>query len=480
MRKLILHRTRGIGHHRASRLPLAAACFLLFAASAEVAYAAPLPVSNCNDTGSGSLRASIASAVSGDTITIPSNLGCSKITLRTGALTITQDDLTIDGPGADQLTITGKYTSPAGDSTTEHDRILAHTGTGNFEVEGLTLSKGYLVSGGSAAAKGGCVYSAGTLRVTDSIVTFCTAKSNTAYSAGGGLFARKGLYLGHSTVDINLADSVSGTSQGGGVVSENYLICKYSTISFNTAGNATTKKGTFGGFLIVHNSPPSTDVYSIIGSTTIANNTASQRIAGGAVFGDVGSLIDNVTVANNTTPGDVAGLYLRGYRTSVSNSTIAFNTAGTSAYATGLQFVGSDAGAEAGLYSTIVSNNVVGTGVGPDVGASGVTIVGSNNLVYDPIAPMPSGTLVGVCPLLAPLDDYGGETQTIKLLGHSPAIDKGINPLSLSYDGRGVGFARSSGPPAGSAVPDIGAYEVNRADEIFDNTFDAGCPSLLP
>ncbi len=97
---------------RLSRLPLAAACLLLFAASADMACAAPLPVSNCNDAGSGSLRASIASAASGDTITIPSNLGCSKITLTTGALAVTQDALTIDGPGAGALTITGKYTSP--------------------------------------------------------------------------------------------------------------------------------------------------------------------------------------------------------------------------------------------------------------------------------------------------------------------------------------------------------------------------------
>jgi hypothetical protein len=465
---------------RFSRLPLAASCLLLFASSAELAFAAPLPVTNCNDAGAGSLRASIASAATNDTVTIPSNLGCSKITLRTGALAVTQDSLNIEGPSADQLTITGKYTSPGGDSTTEHDRILVHTGTGKLEVDGLTLSKGYLVTSGGTAAKGGCVYSAGTLRVTDSIVTLCKAKSDVAYSAGGGVFARKGLYLGHSTVYINTADSISGFSQGGGIAAENYFISKYSTISFNTAGNTTTKKGSFGGFVVVHNSPPSDTVTNVIGSTTISNNTASQTIGGGGVFGDVASLIDNVTVAENTTPGDVAGLYLRGYRTSVTNSTVAFNTVGTSSTAAGLQFVGSDAGAEAGLYSTIVSNNIVGAVAAPDVGASGVTIVGSNNVVYNPTAPMPAGTLVGVCPLLAPLNDNGGEAQTIKLLGHSPAIDHGTNLLNLSYDGRGASFARSSGPPGGTAVPDIGAYEVNRLDEIFDNTFDAGCPPSLP
>jgi hypothetical protein len=90
---------------------------------------------------------------------------------------------------------------------------------------------------------------------------------------------------------------------------------------------------------------------------------------------------------------------------------------------------------------------------------------------------MPPDTL-GTCPLLAPLGDYGGDAPTIKLLGHSPAIDHGNNLVpNLNYDGRGPGFPRSSGPPHGTAVPDIGAYEVNRSDELFDNTFDAGCPA---
>jgi hypothetical protein len=460
-----------------SRLPLAAACLLYFAASAETASAAPLPVSNCNDAGAGSLRASIASAATGDTITIPSDLGCSKISLTTGALAVTQDDLSVSGPAG--FTITGKYTNSMGQSSNEHDRIFVHSGTGTLELDGLTMSKGYLITSGGNAAKGGCVYSGGTLKVTNSIVSFCTAKSENAYSAGGGIFARRGLSLEHSTVSFNLADSVAASSQGGGLAAEDYLISKYNTIEFNTAGNTTTGKGSFGGFLVVHNSLPSTSVYNVIGYTTISNNKASQTVGGGGVFGDVSSLIDNVTVASNSTPGDVGGLYLRGYRTSVTNSTIAFNSSGASSITSGMQFIGSDPGAEAGLYSTIVSNNYVGSSAGTDVNATDVTIVGANDLVYNPNAAMPAGTLIGACPLLAPLDDYGGEMQTIKLLGRSPAIDHGSNLLNLTDDGRGTGFARSSGPPNGTAVPDIGAYEVNRSDEIFDNTFDAGCPLLL-
>jgi hypothetical protein len=462
------------------RLPLAAACLLLFAASADVAYAA-LPVTNCNDAGAGSLRASIASAATGDDITIPSNLGCSKITLRTGALAVTQNDLTISGPGADQFTITGKYVSPGGTSTTEHYRIFTHTGSGELDIDDVTLSKGYLQTSGGAAAKGGCVYSAGKLSMSRSSVFFCTAKSGAGYSAGGALFTRKGLYLNHSTVSYNLADAATGNSSGGGIAAEYEMNVKYSTISHNTAGNTTTKKGDFGGFLSVDNGDPNPDgLRNIIGYSTISDNYASRSIGGGGIVGNVTSIIDSVTVANNSTAGNVGGLYLAGYGVGVSNSTIAFNSgAGNGAQATGVQFVGVGAGSQATLYSTIVSNNYLTGGAGPDVSATAVTIGGSKNLVYDPAAPLPADTIVNKCPLLDSLGDNGGERLSIKLLGHSLAIDRGNNPLNLQHDGRGIGFARASGPPAGAVVVDIGAYEVNRTDEIFDNTFDAHCSGVL-
>ncbi len=465
---------------RRSRLPLAAACLTLFAACADVASAAPLPVTNCNDAGSGSLRASIASAVDTDTISIPSSLGCSKITLRTGALAITQDNLSIEGPGADALTITGKYVSPGGTPTIEHDRLFTHTGAGKFQIKDVAMAKGYLIETGGSAARGGCLYSAGKLSVEDSSVIFCTAKSDVGYSAGGGMFARQGVYLGHSVVSYNTANAATGFSSGGGIAAANYFFAKYDTISNNTAGNSTSHKGTFGGFLSVHNGPSaSAMVYTLIGSSTISNNYASLEIGGGGVVGTVSTLIDNLTVANNTTHGDVGGLYLAGYNSSVTNSTIAFNTAGTTALATGIHFQGYGADAKASLYSTIASNDFAGTGQGTDVGATGVTIAGVNNLVRFPATALPADTL-RTCPLLAPLGNYGGQMLTIKLLGHSPAIDHGLNPLGsdVIYDGRGPGFARSSGPPGGSAIPDIGAYEVDRADEVFDNTFDAGCPEL--
>lgn len=77
------------------------ATLLLLIAAISVSQAAI--VTNTNDDGAGSLRQAIASASSGDTITfsLPAN---STIALTSGELLINKS-LTINGPGANQLTI---------------------------------------------------------------------------------------------------------------------------------------------------------------------------------------------------------------------------------------------------------------------------------------------------------------------------------------------------------------------------------------
>lgn len=101
--------------------------------------AGSLVVSNCNDAGTGSLRATLASAVDGDVIDL-SGLTCGTITLTTGGVS-TDADVTIFGPGRNLLTISADHASD----------VLAHYGK-SLVVEGITLANG------QHAASSGCLF----------------------------------------------------------------------------------------------------------------------------------------------------------------------------------------------------------------------------------------------------------------------------------------------------------------------------------
>ena len=86
-------------------------------------------VTNTNDSGPGSLRCAIASAFTGDTITFAPNVG-PQINLTSGELLI-QKDLTIQGPGAKVLTVSGSSLS----------RVFRVNGA-QVTMSGLTIANG--------------------------------------------------------------------------------------------------------------------------------------------------------------------------------------------------------------------------------------------------------------------------------------------------------------------------------------------------
>jgi autotransporter-associated beta strand protein len=197
-----------------------------FSASAMADYdytLATITVINNNDSGAGSLRAAIASASSGDTITF--NAGMT-ITLSSGQLSIGQN-LTIDGDlddnGSADVTVDANYTS----------RVFSIT-SGTVSLDGLTITHGLVsgnggaynsVNGGDALGAGISVTGAGT-KVTflHSTITGNVAaggggnggSDNGTYGYGGGGGAGWGTTVGGSGGAFNASTAGASGSAGTG------------------------------------------------------------------------------------------------------------------------------------------------------------------------------------------------------------------------------------------------------------------------
>ena len=462
--------------------PLAACVAAALALASPFAVgAATWTVNTCDqgNTGSGttgSLRYAATNAVSGDTIDM-TGLTCSTISLTTGAIVFTQNAITLNGPGMANLTVTGKYKG-----NVEKDRIFTHNGTGTFSVNNLSVSEGYRYVA-SGYAQGGCIYSAGTASLSHVGVYFCGAYAKASgRGQGGGVYAKNAVDVKYSHVILNTAAAAPGHGgYGGGVYAGANFTAKYSTISANTAG----KNGGFGvgGGVVLLGSG------SVIAST-ISGNTAKDNGGGIYAHNFFTSASNSLTIENSTISGNSAGYYTGGVAVNagkvyLDNSTIVFNTANRGRFgsypftyrAPGVATSDAYGPVAVTMQSTLIANNTYGSieydlSV-PKRSGTTVTFSGANNLVRATFAAVPAGTIKISCPLLGPLRNNGGLTQTHALLSHSPGIDQGNNSLNLTWDQRGSPYARVSGSAA-----DIGAYEVQQADVIFNNGFD-GCPTLF-
>lgn len=412
-----------------------------------------ITVTTCNDSGAGSLRNAVSVAASGDTIDLAS-LVCSRITLTSGAIDISQNDLSFVGPGALQLAIDG------GASESRFDRVFDHAGTGTIAIDYLTITDAtYATYAAGGVARGGCIRSEGHVSMLLSIVSSCRiAQGGKNIATGGGLFAATGLDLVASIVIDNVAYSPGGGGNVGGAATFGPLTAKYSTIANNTAYY-------IGGLFANSDTSPTG---SLIEKTTISGNSAFE-IGGVGLTGDAVATIRDSTVSGNR--GDfVIGGVVSSAPLHLHNSTVAFNEAASAIADVGIFDVGLVLSGPFGdLQSSIVANNYVDLSETPrDISVQGTGFVaGNNNLVTFTDVAMPAGTLYAD-PLLYPLAFNGGLTQTHALTDASPAIDAGNNSAALTYDQRVL--ARVVGPDT-----DIGAFERQGppdSEYIFIDGFD--------
>ncbi|MEM7556367.1 MAG: DUF4347 domain-containing protein, partial [Cyanobacteria bacterium P01_A01_bin.84] len=386
--------------------------------------------SNADDSSNGTLRKAIEDANTNgeaDTITFDTSLNGQTITLTNGQLLIA-DDITIQGLGADQLTISGDNTSRVFkiDDNDAGNQI-------NVTIEGLTITGGQTptVDGDD---DGGGIWNRENLILNNVIV-----RNNRADDDGGGIRNDGELTIINSAIADNISDGVSSQfSGGGGLINTNATGASTTVINSTFSGNQ-AKNG--GG---IRND----GTLNIINSTFSANNSTLASGGGGAIANSTGIInIESSTITNNTAVGVGAGVSTASTVT-VTNSIIAANTDDKDISTI---FSGS---------FTSGGNNIIGNGDG----VTGFTNGSNEDIVGTSAAP--------INPLLSALQDNGGVTQTHALLSGSPAINKGSNTKlvqdtfdldgdtdtteNIPFEQRGVGFERIV-----DTVVDIGAYEFS-------------------
>jgi hypothetical protein len=310
--------------------------------------------------------------------------------------------------------------------------------------------------------------------------------SNGGASRGGGAYGNGILSISNSTIAANFVQGgaggefgrfggFGGLSQGGGLYVSGTLTVRNSTIATNTLRGG---DGASGNFAVAGNGGLSQGGGVFLsGTLTLSNSTIAANILRA---GDGGSTQGR---GGNGGLAEGGGLWLTYDSTQISFSTIAANQARGGTHGIGHPD-GTDGPAAGGgindvyyLYllqtrDTILAQNTVdglGTNSGPDLagnlGSLGHNLVGNSQggSGFDPT------DLLNVDPLLGPLQNNGGPTQTMALLVGSPALNAG-DPGQLGVpDQRGV--VRSGGV-------NIGAFQASATAFLLDApaTVTAGVP----
>jgi len=252
--------------------------------SANVAAASVIRVTNCNDSGPGSLRAVVGAATSGETVSFALSPSCSTITLTSGLIDVATS-VTIKGPGATILAVSGNSSSGVfeveSSVTATISGLTIEDGPGEFgaiDNYGTLTVKDCTLSGTQGSAIAGITNQAGgTLTVKSSTLT-----------GNGGLGGGAIGNAGTATVTDSTLSGNGGGEGGGGIANSGTLTVTGSTLSNNTVAS----DGLFGGGAIYNT-----------GTATVTNSTLSDNTGpdgSGAIYAGGGS----VTLTKTTLSGN--------------------------------------------------------------------------------------------------------------------------------------------------------------------------------
>jgi len=365
--------------------------------------------------------------------------------LTTGQLEIAKD-LSIQGPGIENLVISGNYNDRVfkvsecalsiSDLAVKEGDPRGNTypdviGGGFLITDSIvTLNRvlvshnrddGYMGKGGS----GICHQGGGALNILECTIQYNESGPNS--KAAGGIYCEAPLHMENSTVMYN-GGSPGGLKHGrdGADISSEITGCLF----FNNIG------GTAGGMEIQTgpNSLSTGSVSVLIENCTVYSNMASGSTPGsyvnygGGIQADYNSVLNiiNTSIVNNVSDGHGGGLYA--YRNSIVN-----------------------------LKNSILANNVAMYGLGDNWITQSGNIISQGYNIIGPADGQPvfsTGTDIYSNPfVMGSLSDNGGPTLTLPLPSGSPAIDR--IPHVQGYpdtDQRGVSR------PA-NLLADIGPFE---------------------
>ncbi len=271
------------------------------------------------------------------------------------------------------------------------------------------------------------------------------------------------------TIDANNASRIFNITTTGGFVFDGITLAGLTLTGGRTTGdNANFSDTTFSGGAI----RSLTSILTIVQSTISGNSTTGDYADGGGIFASSVVTLTSSTISGNSTTGNYASG--GGIRTISGDVTLTSST--VSGNSSGFRAGGILSGGTTTITNSIVAGNTAGStlgGTGPDlvpvfggtltinyslIGvADGLTITGGGNLTGTAALPLD--------PLLGPLANNGGRTETHALLVGSPAIDAG-DPSFASppdFDQRGAPFVRVFGGRI-----DIGAFEVQPIADSAD------------
>ena len=345
-----------------------------------------------------------------------------------------------------------------------NSKVHHNTAKGFAIGGGIAISNGVFdisnstVYSNSADIGGGIHLEDGELLLNNSVIS-----GNVATTMGGGIYTIKPFLVEHSEISDNLAQ------EGGGIYMDGAtLTMTTSTIQNNQANRAAgiglfnTSHATMQDSTLSYNSAITEGGGLFIDSTSMAFITSStlsynSAASGGGIYND--GLLDatNATVSNNTASSEGGGVR---HGATGSNDVTLIN----------VTLAENDAPSGSGIYladftsvtitNTIIANNGV-ENCNLALTATSYSLEDRNDCGF-----VGTGDQINTAPMLGPLQNNGGNTETHALLSTSLAIDAAEESSCPETDQRGV-TRPFDGDDNGTAVCDVGFYEFQSSSEQY-------------